>query len=124
MATTYERVYVDDQGESHFETVEVKFREVDYAPPADPLHLSDLEDATRVGFLTGPRGWVGDWHPTPVRQYVIPVTGEFEITVGDGSKRLFGPGRPVLLEDRTGKGHYTRMVSEEPTVVAVIHLPG
>lgn len=123
MATTYERIYADEDGESHFETVEVAFKEVDYAPPAEPMHVSELEDASRFGFVTAGSGPLGDWHPTPVRQYMIPISGEFEITVSDGSKRRFGPGRPLLLEDQTGKGHYTTMVSEDPAVLAVIHLP-
>ena len=123
MATTYVRMYSDEDGESHFETLEVEFREVDYAPPANPMFVSDLEDATRAGFVMAVPGPLGDWHPTPVRQYMIPVSGEFEVTVTDGSKRRIGPGRPLLLEDKTGRGHYTEVVSEEPAVVAVIHLP-
>ena len=123
MATTYERVYADDAGESPFETVEVAFQEVDYAPPADPMFVSELQDATRCGFVMAPPGPLGEWHPTPVSQYMIPITGELEITVSDGSKRVFYPGRPLLLNDTTGKGHYTEIVSEAAAVVAVIHLP-
>ena len=124
MDTTYERVYADDDGESHFETVKVEFQEVDYAPPADPMLVSDLEDAVRFGFVMAAPGPLGAWHPTPVRQYMIPLSGEFEVTVSDGAKRRFGPGRPLLLDDQSGKGHYTEVVSTEPVVVAVIHLPG
>ncbi len=124
MSTTYERVYAGEDGESHFETVEVSFQEVDYAPPADPMLVSDLEDAARFGFVMVPPGPLGDWHPTPAAQYFIVVSGEFEITVSDGGKRRFTTGRTVLLADQTGKGHYTEVVSDEPGVVAVVHLPG
>lgn len=123
MGTTYERVYSDENGESHFETVEVAFQEFDYAPPADPLLVSEIEDASRFGFVMAAPDWVGDWHPTPVRQYMVFVSGEVEITVSDGSKRRFGPGRPLRLDDTTGKGHHTATVSAEPCVTAVIHLP-
>jgi hypothetical protein len=123
VATTYERIYADEDGESHFATVEVSFREVDYAPPADPMNVSELVGATRTGFVMAAPGPLGDWHPTPVRQYMIPVSGDFEVTVSDGSKRRFGPGQPLLMEDQAGKGHYTEVVSDEPGVVAVIQLP-
>jgi quercetin dioxygenase-like cupin family protein len=124
MATTYERVYADENGESHFETVEVAFQEVDYAPPADTMFVSDLEDATLFGFVTVPSGPLGEWHPTPVAQYTIVVSGEIEVTVSDGAKRRCAAGQIMLLADQTGKGHYTEIVSEEPLVVAVVHLPG
>ncbi len=124
MSTTYDRVYADENGESHFETVEVSFQEVDYAPPADPMFVSDLEDATRFGFVSAPPGPLGEWHPTPVAQYFIVVSGEIEITVGEGAKRRFTAGQILLLADQTGKGHYTEIVSEVPIVVAVVHLPG
>lgn len=124
MATTYERMYSDENGESHFETVEVSFQEMDYAPPADPMFVSDLEDATRFGFVMAPPGPLGEWHPTPVAQYMIVVSGEIEVTVSDGAKRRFAAGQALLLADQTGKGHYTEIVSEEPVVVAVVQLPG
>jgi hypothetical protein len=124
MTTTYQRIYSDENGESHFETVEVSFQEVDYAPPADPVFVSDLEDATRFGFLMAGPGSAGAWHPTPVAQYVIVVSGEFDITVSDGTKRRFAAGQTFLVEDQTGKGHYSEIVSDEPAVLAVVHLPG
>ena len=123
MATTYDRIYADEDGGSHFETVEVSFQEVDYAPPADPMFVSDLEDASRFGFVMAPHGPLGDWHPTPLAQYMIVVSGEVEITVSDGAKRRFSAGQAFLLADDTGRGHYTEIVSGEPGVVAVVHLP-
>ncbi len=124
MATTYERVYADENGESHFETVEVSFQEVDYAPPANLMFLSDLEDAARFGFLSAPPGPLGEWHPTPVVQYIIIMSGEVEVTVSDGAKRRFTAGHVILQADQTGKGHYSEIVSDEPVVLAVVHLPG
>jgi len=124
VVTTYEWIYSDDNGESHFETVEVSFQEVDYAPPANPMFVSEFEDATRFGFVSAPPGPLGEWHPTPMAQYMIVVSGECEVTVSDGTKRQFTAGQTVLLADQTGKGHYTEIVSKEPLVVAVVHLPG
>ncbi|MCH7594213.1 MAG: cupin domain-containing protein [Chloroflexi bacterium] len=123
MAVTYDRIYADEDGESHFETVEVALKEVDYAPPADPVYLSELEAATKVGVLMVSPGPAGDWHPTPVTQYLVVVSGEAEITVSDGEKRRFKPGQVFLTADKTGKGHYSENVSSEPLVLMVIHLP-
>ena len=50
----YTRVYADENGESHFEDVEVEFSSVDFAPPAPPLDLSAFTPATQYGFLRAP----------------------------------------------------------------------
>jgi len=42
--------------------------------------------------------------------------------LGDGTLRRFGPGDARLVEDTTGKGHTTRVVSSEPVLTAVIPL--
>jgi len=34
--------------------------------------------------------------------------------VGDGSKRLIGPGEVLLAEDTTGRGHISRAVGGRP----------
>jgi quercetin dioxygenase-like cupin family protein len=40
------------------------------------------------------------------------LKGKFEITVSDGETRLLGPGDLGLVEDLTGKGHYTKNDSD------------
>jgi quercetin dioxygenase-like cupin family protein len=57
-----------------------------------------------------PIGWDGSWHPTPVRQLIVCLAGQFEMTVGDGRSRRFGPGEMILLEDTHGQGHVTKVV--------------
>lgn len=61
----YVRVYADAAGESHFEDVAVPLASVDFAPPAPPVNLSAFHPAARYGFLVGPPGWDGGWHPAP-----------------------------------------------------------
>ena len=65
-----------------------------------------------------------DWHPAPRRQYVIIVSGQLEIGLGDGTTRRFGPGAARLVEDTTGQGHTTRVVSDEAVVMGIIPLAG
>ncbi|MHA1951008.1 MAG: hypothetical protein ACW987_14180 [Candidatus Thorarchaeota archaeon] len=59
----YTRLYSDENGETHFEDVEIELLPVDFAPPAPPLNLSALIEAKRYGFVNAPVGWYGDWHP-------------------------------------------------------------
>ncbi|MCH8224184.1 MAG: hypothetical protein IH868_12335 [Chloroflexi bacterium] len=53
----YTRLYADEAGESQFEDVEVEFQEVDYAPPAPPMGLSEMVKATQTGFLLASLDW-------------------------------------------------------------------
>ena len=42
--------------------------------------------------------------------------------LGDGTEQVFGPGDARLVEDTTGKGHTTRVVSNEPVLTATVPL--
>ena len=65
----YTRLYADDAGESHFEDVTVKFREMDYAPPSPPMGLSQMMTATQTGFLPASLNWTCEVsHPVSVKQ--------------------------------------------------------
>jgi hypothetical protein len=122
MNVTYARIYADEDGESHIEDISVALEMTDFAPPAPPLHLSRLEPAARVGYMHAPPGWCGDWHPAPRRQYVIYLSGVIEGETSDGAVRRFGPGSVSLLEDTTGKGHRSRVISDEGATTVVVQL--
>jgi hypothetical protein len=104
----YVRIYCDDAGDSHFEDVSVKLSPVDYAPPAPPLNLAEPIDSGYTILFSVPAGWVGDWHPSPSRQFYIQLSGELEIQVGDGEIRKFSAGNIILVEDTSGRGHFSR----------------
>ena len=120
----YTRIYTDSEGESHMEDVEVPMETVDFAPPAPPVDLSAFMDASRVGFLRGPGGWEGDWHPAPHRQLMFYLRGRIEGETSDGARRVFGPGDVVLLEDTSGRGHRSRVVGDEEVLIGVVQLDG
>lgn len=120
---TYTRFYTDETGETHIEAVNVELTPRDFAPPAPPLFLSSFVPATGFGYLRFPPGWEGDWHPTPKRQMIIILSGEVEGSTSDGQRRRFGPGSVVLLEDTTGKGHQSRVLSDGEVLAAVVQLP-
>ena len=110
-------------GESHMEDMEISLEEMDFAPPAPPLLLSQFAPATRWAFFSMPPAWFGDWHPAPARQIFFQLSGEIEGEVSDGSKRIFRTGDIFLLEDTDGKGHRSRNVGDEPVLMAVVQMP-
>ncbi len=118
----YTRVYTDENGETHFEDVEIELSLVDFAPPAPALLLSAFTDAKKYGFISAPTGWHGDWHPTPKRQMMVYISGKREATVSDGEVRVFGPGSVTLVEDTSGKGHTSRVVGDEEVLGLVVQL--
>ena len=119
----YTKIFADKEGVSHFMDVEIELEPVDFAPPAPPLNLSSFNPATQYAFCVFQSGWFGDWHPTPRRQIFFILSGETEVKVSDGEIRCFGPGSIVLVEDTTGKGHVTRVLSSTDVVTAVVQLP-
>ena len=79
-------------------------------------------DSTQISFQEQPAGNYLDWHPAPRRQFVIILSGQLEIGLGDGSKHVFGPGDARLVEDTTGQGHTTGVYGDEACVTATIPL--
>ena len=118
----YLRLYADDNGESHFEDIKLKFQTVDFAPPSPPLDVSIFGEAENCSILRAEPGWKGDWHPAPFRQLHFYLLGEVEAEVSDGEKRRIQAGEFVLVEDRTGKGHKSRVIGDGHVVIAVVKL--
>ncbi len=117
--TTVARLYTGADGQSHAEDVEVAWR---------PAKLrADLSDSASVNvtaaqFLRWPRGLVWQGHPASKRQYVIIVSGRGEVDVVGGKNVLLSPGRVLLAEDVTGKGHTTRVGPDEDLVMLLVPL--
>ena len=120
-AIDYLQIYSDSDGRSHFRTLTIDLKSNDYAPPATPLNTSSPAAAEAFVFLELPVGWYGDWHPTPVRQWLILMTGECEFSAGDGERCRRKAGDVVMLDDTTGKGHCTRVIGNVPVRIAAIH---
>jgi hypothetical protein len=117
-------IYTDSDGESHFGLTHIAFNLVDYAPPAPPISVSNIQATEGVIFISSPSGWHGDWHPAPRRQFMFCLAGELEVTVSDGETRRFGPGSALLVEDTSGKGHISRVVGSERCFMAAMPLRG
>jgi quercetin dioxygenase-like cupin family protein len=119
---SFPRLYSDHKGESHFEQVEIDLELTDYAPPAPPLSLSANTPATQFGFMNAPAGWSSDWHPSSARNIFVVLSGEWEVTASDGESRRFGVGSVLLVEDTTGKGHSSRVVSAVDSLAVMVEL--
>ena len=118
----YARLYVDEDGATHFEDVEVSDAAIDYAPPAPPLFTTEPVPAARTFFARFTVGWEGDWHTAPTRQFGIMLDGALEITASDGESRVFEPGSVRLLEDTSGRGHRTRVIGDREAMSVTIQL--
>jgi hypothetical protein len=118
----YARVYADSSGESHFAEDQVSFSLVDFAPPAPPISITDAWDGEGAFMMSSPPGWTGDWHPAPRRLLLFALKGELEVEVSDGEVRRFGPGAIVIVEDTFGKGHISRVVSDERGCMVAVPL--
>ncbi len=118
----YVRLFADSEGVSHFEDVEVPTKSMNFAPPAEPAHVSEPLSAAQVMFVRLPVGWPGDWHPSPKRQFSIQLEGELQITAGDGETRTFKAGGVRLLEDTFGKGHKTKVIGDQDVLNAIVQL--
>ena len=96
-------LYADARGESHFEDIDVEFKEVSRAG-----RMSARLPATGIIFRQVQPDYDLDWHPAPRRQYIINLDAGVEITASDGEARRIGAGEVILVEDTQGKGHLSK----------------
>lgn len=114
------RLYTGDDGESHFEEIEVALTPSDLGAmsrrlPVESVFFRDTTDC-------GPE--VYDFHVAPRTQLIVHLRGATEIEVGSGERRRFGPGDVLLADDLTGRGHISHEVERPRTQVFVVLAPG
>jgi uncharacterized cupin superfamily protein len=76
----------------------------------------------QFGFMRAPAGWSSEWHPSKARNIFLVISGEWEVTASDGESRRFPAGSVLLVEDTTGKGHTSRVVSDVDSLAAMVAL--
>lgn len=103
------RLYTGDDGESHFEDIEIPLEDA-----GEIGRLSELEEATGIIFRETSQDYDYDWHNAPRRQYIIMLDGAVDVEIGDGTVRRFSTGDVLLAEDTTGRGHISRAVDNQP----------
>jgi len=104
------RIYTGDGGQTHFEDLHI---------PANEIENVAIAAGSNLVFRRFPADYFSDWHCAPRQQYIIILSGQMEIGIGDGTKRRFGPGDVVLADDQTGQGHTTASLGE-PRVSATV----
>lgn len=119
------RIYTGDDGRSHFQEIEPDFqpetRTVEGRTwPMDGTALIHQESGILVRRFDTQRSH--SWHHAPGRACAFTLSGAVEIEIGDGTKRILGPGDILIAEDLTGQGHYTREVGSEPRVTVFVPL--
>ena len=116
------RLFSDEPGESHFDEVEIEFASADYVEGSVPLKLSPQQAAVDYRFMDAPAGWTSDWHPSAGHNLFVVLSGEWEVTASDGETRRFKTADVLLVEDVAGKGHKSRVVSEEDSFAVMVKL--
>jgi hypothetical protein len=105
----YCRLYTGQDGQSHFEDVEVSLRH-----PQGAGMRSEIMTSSGFFFRRSTGAAAADWQNAPRRQFVIVTMGAFDVAVGDGARRRFGRGDVLLAEDTSGKGHLTSGADNQP----------
>ena len=118
----YTRLFADDTGGSHFDDIEIEFTATDYVQSAAPLDFSTTFPASQVAFMRAPAGWASEFHVSSARNMFVVLSGEWEVTASDGESRRFAVGSALLVEDTTGTGHSSRVVSDTESMAVVVPL--
>ena len=85
------RMYTGDDGNTHVEEIN----------PSDHPAWNELHDAKGIIFRAQQPGFFSDWHIAPRRQYIITLSGEAEIELGDSAAPL-RPESPRRRPERCG----------------------
>ena len=111
-AFTYVHLYSDANGVSHFRDETVPLTTIPGPNgPGQALASYALRDSGGAQLLALRHGAREDWHKAPAKTFTINVVGDIEGEVSDGTKVRIGKGDLVYLEDLTGKGHVTRLLT-------------
>lgn len=117
------RIYATQDGESHFDEVELPTTSLAVHPDATPFDVTGSYPALRVRFTQIPAGMRQvDWHTVPEPVLTVRLDGAVEYETSDGETRTVEAGGFVLVEDTHGKGHLSRH-SPEAQLVLWISLP-
>lgn len=81
------------------------------------LYVTDVElrDSLPGNFV--------DFHGVSTPRFLIILSGQMEIGLGDGSKHILKKGDFVLAADTTGRGHTSRTIGDEMVRTMTVRLP-
>jgi hypothetical protein len=79
-----------------------------------------------VWFNVLPVGWVGEWHPSPAPQWVVPLSGRWFVETQVGIRVEMGPGDIHWGADTAGApvhgqvGHRSGQLGDVPCVQLMV----
>jgi hypothetical protein len=108
----YVRLFSDPDGDSHFADCYEELTETELAPDMPPVLVSVALDADQAAFFGARAGWQSSVHRSSGRHLFVVITGKWEVTASDGEVRQFSASDVLLVEDTTGTGHASRVLSD------------
>ena len=121
-------MYTDINGKSAIvEKLLTCFKKESVGGKADPQWmLSFPGKVADIKFAVLPAGWVGDWHESPKKQWVIPTKGRWFIETQNGERVEMGPGDIHFGEDLDtveidgNTGHKSGTVGNAPCYMMIV----
>lgn len=110
------RMYEGDDGESHFEDIDVGLKRFEVGEVSRRLFPGS------VSFRITPPDWQMDWHNAMGKTMIIVIQGAVKTEVSSGDSRTFRSGDICYAEDVGGPGHFTTDV-EGPRLSLMVNLP-
>ena len=104
------KMYTGPDNETHIEELSL----------ADHPELGELQIIKGLQIQKNEGGRFMDFHQAPNKRWLITLSGELEIGLGDGTVHKFGAGDVRLIEDVTGHGHTTRYVTDHMSALMLL----
>ncbi|UVO30438.1 hypothetical protein [Bradyrhizobium arachidis] len=117
-------LFTDTDGRSRF-----REEAIDLAEGTSDLQLSPLMPCNGYKLRQSPVGFNYDFHCSPNPIWVVVLQGQLEITLQDGSSRLFKTGDALYamnalpdgaVFDKSIHGHASRQVGPDPLVTLFV----
>jgi hypothetical protein len=110
---TVTRLFTGPDNKTHAEEITVP---LPLAPPNGSSERSQFMSFTNAQWVRTSTSYDLDWHTAPRRQYVVTVSGESEVIIGDGTRIRLYPGKVMLVEDTTGQGHISKAIGDKDRI--------
>lgn len=103
------------------------FRQQSVSGDTVAIWMREFSGAVKaVWFNILPLGWIGEWHPSPSLQWVVPLSGRWFIETQDGERVEMGPGdihwgADIESElDPSRVGHRSGQIGDVPCVQMMV----
>lgn len=128
----YWRLWVDSDGVSRqSRRVLTDFALEGFADGAAPQWVGARTTGEASLLITVlPVGWIGDWHPNPRPQWIVPLSGTWFVESMDGTRVEMGPGALSFGGDQRAReidgrrGHRSGAVGDQPAVLMLAQVAG